>query len=87
MPNPPKRLRIIVQIAEAARWTYDETEQGHPRLNPPSDLLDASSGRPVRPVTFSKTPSDVRGDANAIGYLRRNGVDIPHKNHKPKGKR
>jgi hypothetical protein len=34
-------------------------------------------------MSFGKTPSDNRGDKNAIAYLRRLGVEIPHKGHTP----
>jgi hypothetical protein len=82
MPTPPKRLRSLVGFAEAKGWTYDETSDGHPRLTPPTGLLDPyRGGRPAAPVTFGKTPSDHRGDANAIAVLRRLGVEVPHKGH------
>jgi len=35
-------------------------------------------------VTFGKTPSDHRGDANTVALLRRLGVEIPHKGHTKK---
>lgn len=75
--------------AEEAGWTYDETEDGHPRLNPPPGLTDPyRDNRPAAPITFGKTPSDHRGDANMVSVLRRLGVEIPHKGHtKKKGKR
>lgn len=82
MPNPPKRLRAWVELAEQEGWTYDETKEGHPRLNPPKGLIDPGYGRPAKPAVFSKTPSDGRGDANTVSHLRRNGVPIPHKGQK-----
>lgn len=76
----PKRLKQIVAIAEANGWAYDETQAGHPRLTPPADVVDPYyPGRPAAPITFSKTPSDHRGDKNAQAYLRRCGVDLPRK--------
>ena len=83
----PKRLISIVQAAQAAGWSYDETSHGHPRLSPPSGLTDTyRHGRPAAPVTFGKTPSDHRGDANVVATLRRLGVDIPHKGQSRKRK-
>ena len=78
--RPPKRLRVYVEAAEGAGWTYDETADGHPRLNPPRGLTDPyRDGKLAAPVTFGKTPSDWRGDKNAEAVLRRLGVDIPRK--------
>lgn len=78
-PRPPKRLRAWVELAEKEGWAYDETEDGHPRVTPPVTLIDPRTNRPAAPMTFGKTPSDSRGDANAVGHLRRLGVPIPHK--------
>ena len=78
--TPPKRLKQWVRLAENEGWTYDETEDGHPRLTPPKDLTDVRrNGLPAAPVTFSKTSSDIRGDRNTVAALRRLGVPIPHK--------
>jgi len=78
----PKRLLSVIAAAEAQGWTYDETAAGHPRLSPPSGLVDPyRRNRPAAPITFSKTPSDRRGDDNATAYLRRLGVTVPHKHH------
>lgn len=83
----PKRLKPVIAAAEEAGWTYDTTADGHPRLTPPSGLKDPyRNGRPAAPVTFGKTPSDHRGDANMVAILRRLGVDIPHKGQS-KGKK
>ena len=83
----PKRLRSIVAAAEEKGWRYDETSNGHPRLTPPRGLTDAyRNGRPAAPVTFGKTPSDHRGDANAVSVLRRLGVNIPRKGQAKKRK-
>lgn len=79
----PKRLRPCWEAAEKAGWTYDETSDGHPRFTPPPGLRDPHRNRPAAPVTFGKTPSDHRGDRNAVALLRRLGVDIPHKGHTP----
>ena len=81
MARPPKRLRRLVELAEAKGWVYDETSDGHPRLSPPAGLADPYRSRPAMPVTFGKTPGDRRGDDNAASYLRRLGVEIPHKGH------
>lgn len=75
--TPPKRLKTIVECAEKQGWTYDETKDGHPRLNPPRGLM--YGGKLAPPVVFGKTPSDRRGDANTVALLRRLGVDIPRK--------
>lgn len=76
----PKRLASVIAAAEAAGWTYDEDNSGHPRLSPPRGLPDPRRpGHLAAPATFGKTPSDHRGDANTIAYLRRCGVDIPRK--------
>lgn len=84
-PRPPKRLKKWVEQAESQGWVYDETEEGHPRLNPPAGWPDPyRGGRPAMPVTFGKTPSDVRGDKNGVAVLRRLGVEIPHKGHQGK---
>lgn len=78
--RPPKRLRGWVELAEKEGWTYDTTRDGHPRLNPPASLVDPwRNDRPAAPVTFAKTPSDHRGDANTVAVLRRLGVPIPHR--------
>ncbi len=77
--GPPKRLRAWVKLAEAEGWTFDMTSDGHPRLKPPSGVVDPHTGRPAAPVTFSSTPSDIRGDRNAAAYLRRYGVPLPYK--------
>lgn len=84
----PKRLRSIVDAALEAGWAYDETSEGHPQLRPPPGLTDPyRDGRPAARVTFGKTPSDHRGDANTVALLRRLGVDIPHKGQaRKKGK-
>jgi hypothetical protein len=85
MAEPPKRLRRMVELAQAKGWTYDETSDGHPRLKPPAGLMDHyRDGRPAAPVTFGKTPGDRRGDDNAAVILRRLGVEIPHKGHTKK---
>jgi len=81
----PNRLKAIVEAAERAGWTYDVTQDGHPRLTPPPGVTDPyRNNRPAAPVVFGKTPSDNRGDANTIAMLRRLGVDIPHKGHTKK---
>ena len=72
----PKRLKKIVQAAEAAGWTYDETSNGHPRLKPPAGQIDPRTGALQAPVTFAKTPSDNRGDKNGKAALRRAGVEL-----------
>lgn len=82
--RPPKRLRELVRAAEEVGWTYDETSEGHPRLSPPPGVIDPYRNRPAAPMTFGKTPSDSRSDPNAIAYLRRLGVQIPHKGHTKK---
>lgn len=79
----PKRLTAIMQCALAAGWTQDETTEGHPRFSPPKGLTDPKTGRQAAPVTFAKTPSDNRGDKNAIAHLRRLGVSVPHKGYTP----
>lgn len=75
----PKRIKPYVHYAEQAGWTYDETQDGHPRLTPPKGLNDPYRNRPAAPATFGKTPSDHRGDKNTVAYLRRLGVEIPRK--------
>lgn len=88
MAKPPKRLQAWFDVAEEMGWTYDETSDGHPRFSPPAGLSDPGRDRPAAPVTFGKTPSDGRGDANTVSLLRRLGVPIPHKGHtKKKGQR
>lgn len=83
--SAPKRLKELVDLALAANWTYDETEDGHPRLTPPAGTTDPHrNGRLAAPVVFSKTPSDHRGDLNQISMLRRLGLDLPHKGHTQK---
>ena len=72
----PKRLKKIVKAAEAAGWVYDTTASGHHRLTPPSGQVDQRTGNLRAPITFAKTPSDIRGDKNGIAALRRAGVDI-----------
>lgn len=85
MAKPPNRLGRVVELAVESGWTYDETSDGHPRLTPPPGVVDEyRQGRQAAPVTFAKTPSDGRGDANTIAVLRRLGVPIPHKGHKKK---
>lgn len=80
----PKRLKALWEAAEEAGWTYDETSDGHPRCTPPAGTIDPyRNNKAAAPITFSKTPSDNRGDKNAIAYLRRLGVDIRHKGHTP----
>ncbi len=88
-PHPPERLREWVELAEGVGWTYDETKDGHPRLSPPPGLTNSHRGnRPAAPITFGKTPSDRRGDTNAVALMRRLGIPIPHKGHtRKKGKR
>lgn len=84
----PKRLKAIVTLAQAQGWTYAETTDGHPQLVPPAGLINPATGRLAPPVTFAKTPSDVRGDRNAVAQLRRLGITVPHKGHtKKKGAR
>lgn len=89
MATPPKRLKSLVDAAEAKGWVYDETSDGHPRLSPPPGLIDPyRNDRPAAPVTFGKTPSDFRADRNAEAILRRLGVDLPHRGRtKKKGER
>lgn len=78
--KPPKRLRTIIDCATAQGWTYDETSEGHPRLTPPKGMPDPQRpGRMMYPVTFSKTPSDRRGDLNSAAALKRCGVVLPSK--------
>lgn len=77
----PKRLQGYWGAAKEAGWTYDETSDGHPRFTPPPGTIDTYRNRPAAPVTFGKTPSDHRGDRNAVSLLRRLGVDIAHKGH------
>ena len=72
----PKRLKKVIQAAERAGWTYDETKNGHPRLNPPRGQVDPRTGNLRAPITFAKTPSETRGDRNGIAALRRAGVDL-----------
>lgn len=80
MAAVPKRLKAIVEAAEAEGWTYDVTARNHPRLSPPDGILDPyRENRPAAPVTFGSTPSDHRGDQNAIVILRRLGVVLPRK--------
>ncbi len=86
--STPKRLRTIVELAEAQGWTYSETADGHPQLVPPAGMINPATGRLAPPVSFAKTPSDVRGDRNSIAQLRRLGLQVPHKGHtKKKGAR
>lgn len=75
----PKRLKEIVRRAEEQGWAYDETRDGHPRLSPPPGAVMPGTDTLVHPVTFSKTPSDHRGDRNAVAVLRRSGVELPRK--------
>jgi len=78
----------MVAIAAKAGWTFDVTTDGHPRLSPPAGVTDPyRNNRPAAPVVFGKTPSDIRADKNAASYLRRLGVDIPHKGHTKKKKK
>ena len=82
MARPPKRLKVWVELAEANGWTYDETEDGHPRLTPPPGTADPRrNGKQAFPMTFGKTPSDHRADQNTVAYLRQLGVPIPYKGH------
>lgn len=71
----PKRLRKIVKSAVEQGWTQDFTKNGYTRLLPPRGACTAT-GDLVAPVIFAKTPSDHRGDRNAIGALRRAGLDV-----------
>lgn len=68
----PKRLRKIVRAAVDQGWEQDFTTRGHVRLTKPGGR-DAG-GQLLPPVTFAKTPSDGRGDKNAVAALRRMGV-------------
>lgn len=81
---PPKRLRKFIGCAEAQGWTYDETSDGHPRLTPPPGMRNPQDpARLMFPVTFSKTPSDHRGDKNSAAALKRCGVKLPGKDGTP----
>ena len=79
----PKRLKEVAARADAQGWKYDETSDGHPRLTPPAGLIDPRTNRQAGAITFGKTPSDHRGDANGFAYLRRLGVDVAHKGYTP----
>lgn len=74
----PKRLKHLWTLAEAKGWTYSETKDGHPSFVPPRGLIRPGSDHLVAPIVFALTPSDVRGDRNAIAALRRAGVAVPH---------
>lgn len=69
----PKRVRLLTASAVAYGWKLDFTSSGHWRLKPP-DGWRAPEGVEVHQVTFSATPSDIRGDKNALATLRRMGV-------------
>lgn len=71
----PKRLKKIVKAAEAAGWRYDVNKGNHHRLWPPKGTL-MPDGEPCGPIQFACSPSDIRGDRNAIARLRRAGLDI-----------
>lgn len=75
-----KRLKKVFAHAVENGWTATTTKSGHPALVPPPGTTD-HAGRPVVLVTFGKTPSDHRGDQNALAQLRRLGLNIPHKGH------
>lgn len=84
----PKWIRPLVELAQEAGWTYETTGRGHPRLRPPSGLMDPRTGRQAAPITMAATPSDKRAMLNAAADLRRLGVPVPHKGHTaPKSKR
>lgn len=68
----PKRLRKIVKTAVDQGWEQDFTTSGHVRLRKVGGR-DAD-GNLLPAITFAKTPSDNRGDKNAIGALRRQGL-------------
>lgn len=76
----PKRLKSLFAFAVENGWTVTETQKGYPALKPPPGTTD-HQGRSVTLVKFAKTPSDRRGDDNAIAQLRRLGLNIPHKGH------
>lgn len=71
----PKRLKKIVALAESLGWVYSLNGEGHPTLTPPAGL--EHNGVRARPITMSLSPSDHRGDRNAISQLRRCGVPVP----------
>jgi hypothetical protein len=79
----PKRLKGVFSYAVENGWTASETKKGYPCLVPPPGTTD-HRGRPVTLVTFAKTPSDHRGDLNAISTLRRLGLAVPTKGHTEK---
>jgi hypothetical protein len=70
----PTREQAIDAALEAG-WTLDQTAKNHPRLTPPRGRRDGQGDR-LTPVTFARTPSDWRGDRNAIAKLRRSGIEI-----------
>lgn len=71
----PSRLRKLKRSLEKQGWSYDTTRSGHPRFHPPPGATD-DQGNLAHPVTFSKTPSDSRGDKNSIAQLRRFGAEV-----------
>jgi hypothetical protein len=67
--------KALVEAAEAAGWTLDETAKKHPRLSPPAGKT-GHDGRLLAPVILPSTPSDKRAFLNARSALRRAGVDV-----------
>lgn len=70
----PKRLKSVVEAAEAVGWTFGMTKNSHYRLTPPAGWQTPDPGIPVQPVLFAGSPSDHRGDKNSFALLKRQGV-------------
>jgi DHA1 family bicyclomycin/chloramphenicol resistance-like MFS transporter len=78
----------LVDIATADGWTLTYDKRNHPRLVPPGDLTDPTTGRPARPITLSSTTSKYRGAKNTATQLHHLGVPVPQKGHtRPEVKR
>jgi hypothetical protein len=70
-----KDTKGLVARLEKQGWTITMTGSNHYRVTPPPGLL-ARDGSPSSVVFLAYTPSDYRGQRNALSLLRRQGADL-----------
>jgi MFS transporter, DHA1 family, multidrug resistance protein len=71
----------LISVVTADGWTLTHDKRNHPRLVPPDDLTDPTTGKPARPITLSSTIAKYRGTTNTAAQLRHLGAPIPQKEH------
>ena len=62
-----RKIRQLRTMLEPLGWRYVFTGTQHHRFIPPAG----------QPVGLANTPSEIRGDRNAVAALRRAGAPLP----------